>query len=52
MVKPADTFSSETKLFENHHQGSVLDHSLVQARMMLTGLHGSGFFVMIGKRVS
>ena len=52
MVKASDTFSPETKLFEKHHQGSRLDHLLVQARMVLDGMSGSGFFVMIGKRTA
>ena len=51
MVKVLDSFPPATKLFEKHQPGSALDHSLVQAKMVLTGLHGSGFFVMIGKRV-
>ena len=52
MVKASDSLSKVTVLFEKHHQGNVLDHSLVQSRMVLTGLHGSGFFVMIGRKIA
>lgn len=52
MTKPSQKFTRETQLFESSPRGNSLQRGLVQTKMLLSGIESSGFFIMIGKRVS
>lgn len=46
----SQSFSADERLFEPQPRGSVTDHFLVQAGMLLSGGREGGLFVMIGRK--
>ncbi len=49
-LKAFKTFSENEPLFKQDLRGNLVDHFLVQARLMLSGSQEGGLFLMIGRR--
>ncbi|WP_420643976.1 methyltransferase domain-containing protein [Candidatus Leptofilum sp.] len=48
--KAFESFSTNEELFETNPRGTIFDHFIVQAGMLLKGNKEGGFFIMIGRK--
>ena len=44
-------FSGNDAMFRKHQPGNIMDHFLVQFKMIFEGSRQGGFFIMIGKKI-
>ncbi len=48
--KPFEDFDEKDAIFKKHSKGNILDHSLVQLKMLFSEGTEGGFYIMIGRK--